>query len=110
MILYFSLFILIKLSVGTLGRDHLLPCFRSLLDQNHDSIITRHELDAFIDQKNTCISNYNYYSYISGELIMNTCDLNKDGVLTLSDWDSPRACLVDKYVYNYISRLCGKCL
>jgi hypothetical protein len=88
-------------------RDNLIQCFRDLIDLNKDSTITIAELDHFLANQN-CI-NKKITSHITGTHIMNTCDFNHDGILTLSDWTATNACVSTPHRIEMVCVLCERC-
>ncbi len=100
------LFIVISIACPT-GRDNLIQCFRSLLDSNKDSTITVSEIDYYL-RTQTCLPR-SVSEHITGTTIMNTCDLNRDGVLTLADWTPLNACVTKPRTAELICNLCVRC-
>lgn len=88
-------------------RDTLIQCFRKLLDKNRDSIITVAEIDNYLATQ-TCIPR-TVSDHLSGTILMNTCDLNRDGALTLADWTPSNACVTNPKRIEMICHLCVKC-
>lgn len=105
--LIFILFFALGVAHCPEPRDNLIQCFRTLLDTNKDSIITVSEIDHFLSTQ-TCI-NENIAKHITGTIIMNTCDLNRDGQLTLSDWTMQNACVSTDQRVDMICVLCERC-
>jgi hypothetical protein len=89
------------------NRDNLIDCFRKLLDSNRDSIITVSEIDYYL-RTQTCLSKV-VTDHLSGTIIMNTCDLNRDGQLTLADWTPSNACVTVPKRVEMICNLCERC-
>lgn len=100
------LFIVTVIACPT-SRDNLIQCFRSLLDTNRDSSISVSEIDYYL-RTQTCLPK-SLSEHITGHLIMNTCDLNGDGVLTLSDWTPFNACVTNPKRVEMICNLCVRC-
>ena len=90
------------------SRDNLIPCFQQLVDKNNDSMISIAEINSFL-MSYTCINNH-IYNYMNGARIMQICDLNKDGVLTLSDWTHPNACLMKNPEMTIVCNICKTCM
>ena len=87
------LFILFGLAIAgrcsSMERDHLLDCFRSKVDLNHDGNITKSEIPSF-----------------TKPWFFEMCDMNHDGVLNLFDWNHPDACCRER---DCIYKVCNLC-
>lgn len=75
-------------SCENINRDDLLQCF-SKIDLNHDGNITESEIPSSIKP-----------------WFFHLCDINRDGILNLLDWNDEHACCQDKYC---IRRVCIEC-
>lgn len=67
-----------------LTRNSLIPCFQ-LADMNHNNELSEMEIAMFFDSHNiteTTVTN-----------VMNKCDINHDGKLTMYDLEAPMSCL-----------------
>ena len=89
-------------------RDMLLRCFKRLLDKNNNNAISRGELDEFI-KNSQCIPGREWEPYITGKLIIDTCDLDGDGILTLLDWGNHNSCINSKDVVKRMCEFCEYC-
>ena len=107
--MFFLLLLAVSISAGCpVVRDRLITCFEQLIDLNHDSIITAADIDHFV-MTSTCI-NPRVHDYVTGEKILKMCDTNNDGLLTLTDWTAPNACLqgpAEKI--NLVCEACQRC-
>lgn len=65
-------------------KEELLPCFR-LADMNHNDELSEMEIITFLDAHNI--------TDITLTKIMNNCDIDHDGKLTMYDFNAPRSCL-----------------
>lgn len=104
------IFFFLTLTYGTMcptARDNLLQCFRELLDTNKDSTITVGEIDSFLATQ-TCI-NKKITDHLSGEILIHTCDINHDGVLTVADWTASNSCVTMPGREDLVCELCKKC-
>ena len=89
-------------------RDMLLKCVKRLFDKNNNNAIGKKELDTFI-RTSKCIPGEDWEPFITGELIMNTCDIDKDGTLTLLDWGHHNSCIYSKDVVKRLCEFCEYC-
>ncbi len=89
------------------ARDKLISCIETRIDLNNDKMLTALEFDTFLSSA-TCINRV-LYRYITGQKIMEMCDVNRDGVLTLDDWTSPQGCIRTPENVNLICKLCKNC-
>jgi len=73
------------------GSPHaILECVKFIFDLNHDNVITPEEIDARFVMNITGVPG----PFQDPQIIKN-CDVDGDGNLTMSDWDSPnRTCLI----------------
>lgn len=92
------LFCVLLAAVLAVPRDSLLPCLQLKLDPNSDGTVTLSELGAAIPSR--------YASRYSAESLMHLCDVNKDGVLTMADWNTNTSCLISPKVVNFVHKLC----
>lgn len=92
------IFILHFVFVISVQRDSLLPCLKKFLDHDKNNIITEREIETFLLHYMPSPLNL----YLSGRMIINTCDLNADGVLTMVDWHHQNACLTKDYQIEYV--------
>lgn len=99
MILLGLLFLTLCLGRCPVPRDKLLECFKQLVDYNHDNAITAAEIDLFLGTTTM-------HPHLTGAMILNMCDLTKDGVLTIADWTPPNACLRAPEKINLMCKLC----
>ena len=94
------------------SRDLLIRCFQQLIDTNRDNILTIRELDEFLSNRaGECGVPAGVLAHLSGKLILNTCDLNGDGRLSMIDWSQQHACLTTGVGrVRFFSKMCEKCL
>jgi hypothetical protein len=96
------IFVLLSLSHGALNclsmtnRNSLLDCFSTYIDKNNDSAIDRSELSLFF---------VNRTEQDVSKRIFNRCDVNRDNLLTLEDWNMGDCCKS----YDAIVRTCIEC-
>ncbi len=83
----------------------LLRCIKRLFDTNNNNAISEKELNVFLKTSH-CIPGNEWEPFITGKLIMTTCDVDNDGKLTLMDWGRHDSCLHSNHV---IKRLCDFC-
>jgi Ca2+-binding EF-hand superfamily protein len=107
--MHLIIIIIFLLSTQTLScpetRDALLRCFKRLMDKNNNNVITIEEIDEFI-KTSSCLNTIKIQPYITGKMIINTCDINGDGVLSLEDWSHHTSCIASE---NIIERVCEFC-
>jgi hypothetical protein len=91
-------------------RDNLLGCFSQLIDGDQDGNITVAELD-FAFGNLTCLpTNSEFTSLYNSTYVMNVCDVDSDGVLSMADWTADNACLKDNTpAIDYVCRMCYLC-
>ncbi len=84
------------LDCRTMGRDLLLGCFSTLVDTDHNNILNMTEISTFLN--------------MTGEatVIMQICDTNHDGSLTLDDWNAPDSCVHSQPIISRICRFCER--
>jgi len=108
MILFIFLVLTCVLSLP--DRDVLLVCFDQLVDTNHDGTITTTELNTIISNTTCFNQGPHFQELVNGTVIMNMCDTNLDGVLTLVDWNhSTKACGRTHTSIKYMYDQCIKC-
>lgn len=81
-------------------RDDLLPCLKENFDLNHDDKVTSDELHAM--EISPCRRRHTPPTL----RLFNKCDANKNGIVDMSDWNHPDACLKTKHS---VFRVCMKC-
>jgi len=81
----------------TIGRDQLLDCFTTLVDTNHDNILSSDEIGTFLTANNIPAQT----------VLMRICDVNHDGSLTMDDWNAPGSCAQSQPI---ITRACYICV
>lgn len=74
---------------SSMERDTLLSCFSQHIDANHDGRITRDEIPSF-----------------TKPWFFDMCDIDRDGALTLADWNAEDACCRD---HECIYKVCNTC-
>lgn len=84
------------------SQNAILECFKFIFDANHDDVVTFEEVDQ------------RYAAGIKGvpgpfkdAQVIKNCDIDKDGNLTMADWDSPnRTCLAYPGATNIACSVC----
>lgn len=84
-------------------RDLLLGCFSQLIDTNHDNVLNSTEVNAF---NNHCCSTWNSNMMTPNDYFQMACDINKDNLLDLSDWNHRHACCRQE---GCLTMLCAFC-
>jgi hypothetical protein len=74
------------------------------LDKNNNNVISLDELDEFL-KTTKCIDGQHF----GAKIIMDTCDLNKDGILSIVDWSHHNACIHSNEIMNKACQFCEKC-
>jgi len=105
--MYLFFLVIIVTIACPVSRDKLVLCFSQLVDLNQDSIITATEIDFFLDHQQ-CIDS-NIAHHISGQMVINTCDMNKDGILSIADWTRIDACIQTQHNIDYMCTICVSC-
>lgn len=88
-------------------RDTLLKCFKRLMDKNNDNVITVKEIDDFVINSG-CIRP-RIAREITGQLVMNSCDLDRNGILNLADWSHHNSCIHTTAMIERACEFCEKC-
>lgn len=96
------LLLFVTVSLAT-SRHSILNCIKELVDNDSNNIITERELDHFIET-NKCIPDH-IEPFITGKMVINTCDLNGDHLLTIYDWSFAHNCIN----IEFLTRLCKRC-
>jgi hypothetical protein len=108
MFLLFFIFLLSTLSFSCpVPRDQLLGCLRALMDKDGDGVVDQATLDSLL-LKATCLPK-TITDHLSGPVIMQMCDTNKDGSLTMADWTSANGCIQKPNHLYYACMLCQGC-
>lgn len=105
------LLLLIVINACPVPRSVLISCFRNLLDKDHNNIITEYELDKFLESEKayTCLP-ANLVNELAGKTIINTCDMNNDGQLSIYDWSvHHNSCINTKERIELICNICVQC-
>lgn len=91
-------------------RNDLLNCLKNYIDKNGDDVVSKTELTALFEsvEHKHCIPDF-IRSHVSPTTIMAECDINQDGLLTLDDWNNPRACVQKQNHQYYMCTLCEQC-
>lgn len=106
--MFFLVFVLIISSLSCpVSRDQILGCIRQLMDSDGDGIIQPQTIDSLLS-KATCLPSP-ITSIMSGAMIMEMCDINRDGSLTMADWTAPNACVTKPNHLYYACTLCQGC-
>lgn len=104
-----GVYIFLSLCVICFGsRDLLIRCFQKHLDRNRDNIVDLHEMNDFLLHKTQGLLPKELIPHLTGTLIMNTCDLNKDNLLSMIDWSQRHACIKKKKYVAFFRDLCER--
>jgi len=68
------------------GESDVLDCIDTFLDANHDGTLTVSEIG---DGLAALVNVTEIASQINASMVINGCDFNGDGVLTMDDWNAP---------------------
>lgn len=72
------------------SQNAILECFKFIFDLNHDDVVTYAEVDERFAMNITGVP-----GPFQDTQRIKDCDVDKDGNLTMADWDSPnRTCLI----------------
>ncbi len=85
-------------SCKTMSRNLLLECFSSLVDIDHNNVLSVAEIASFLTGNNITGSE---------NTLMQLCDTNADGSLDMTDWNAPNACAQSQ---PFIRRICNICI
>lgn len=108
MFLIFFIFLLSTLSFSCpVPRDQLLGCLRTLMDKDGDGVVNIPTLDSLL-LKATCLPT-TITNHLTGTMIMQMCDTNSDGSLTMADWTASNACIQKPNHLYYACMLCQGC-
>ncbi len=120
------------------SRDMLLTCLSTVLDTDHDDVITTAELDTFLAAQPTltrdagaqrpltaslkgietplrgvstiiCLPAGWTDSFLTSSAIMTLCDVDLSGNLTLDDWNSPSSCISTRSRQTALCNMCRHC-
>ena len=87
-------------------RETLLLCVKRVLDLNNDGKITTDEIkSAFPSFKMPSSTPQE-----CADFLINSCDINNDGILDMTDWNSTNACLLDTNLNarSALKQICDK--
>jgi hypothetical protein len=106
--MFFLLFILIISTISCpVSRDQILGCIRTFMDPDNDGIIQPETIDSLMT-KATCLPK-SITNMMSGAMVLQMCDINRDGSLTMADWTAPNACVMKPNHLYYACTLCEGC-
>jgi hypothetical protein len=109
-------------------RDSLLPCILRAMDFDGDETITTQEIGYFLESQYTgvysgptpvapplerCIpqlGNAFPLEFRNGTSIMNLCDADFSGNLTLVDWVHPNSCIGSRARQTALCKMCTHCI
>ena len=96
-------------------RSELKACFAELLDTDHNNIIGETEIQAFLDVQTVagtgCLGDRSdaFKEKYTAQYVLISCDVDHDGVINASDWDSPNGCDNNPVMAMWLCKLCYMC-
>lgn len=86
---------------NNIDRDILLSCFEHF-DSDNNNELSASELQNILNLANLV------YPEMTGQSLLELCDMDYNGILNIIDWNKPRACCRDEFKKMWTCNTCIK--